>query len=140
MIGDLHVEIEFVEVRLDHDRTLRLAMLANGLDRLLDPKGDAHHDVGARAPSAPGRVEELVDLRGRVGGGRIQRERDPLALAQPKQAVEQQCSNRAEHDRRAHDRLEGGRNVRGPIRNNFRRNRAGDGKTDDDGAPRVEHP
>ena len=33
-VADPHVEVEFVEVRFDDDRPFRLAVLADGLDRL----------------------------------------------------------------------------------------------------------
>src|SRR6478752_7911030 len=72
-VADPYIEVELVEMRFDRDRSLRLAVLANGLDRLVDAKRNADHDVGTCAPAPAGRVEEFVDLGDRVRGGRIER-------------------------------------------------------------------
>src|SRR5262245_42387270 len=50
-IADPHIEVEFVEARLDRDRPPRLAVFADGLDRLVDGECDADHHVRARAPA-----------------------------------------------------------------------------------------
>src|SRR5207344_601831 len=125
---------ELVEMRFDRDRPLRLAMLANGLDRLVDAERNADHDVGTCAPAPTGRVEELVDLGDRVRRRRIERELHPLPLTDAKQAVEQQGSGRAENDGRAHDRLERMRYVRGEAGDELRRDAARDAETDHNGA------
>src|SRR5215470_19890482 len=50
-IADLHIEIELVEMALDHDRALRVAVLADGLDRLVDAERHPYHHIRARAPA-----------------------------------------------------------------------------------------
>src|SRR5262249_58934215 len=61
-IADPHIEVELVEAALDLDRALWVAVLADGLDRLVDAEGDAHQHVRARAPLPAGVVEEFVHL------------------------------------------------------------------------------
>src|SRR5262245_41156452 len=106
LVGEVNVQIELVETRVDPDWATGLPQFTNRQDGRTQPERNTLHDILTCSPRTPPLVKELLDLRQGVLGVGIDRHRHALFLAEPEQEVQQQRDDGAEHQRRAHDRLQ----------------------------------